>query len=383
MNALPSPAREEAEPLRFLNLSRQYARLRQEILSAVDQVLASGQWILGPEVRHLEEELASRCGAPSAVAVGSGTDALYLSLRAAGIGPGDDVVVPTFTFFATAGAVSNVGARPVFCDVSPETFNVTAETLEAALTPRTRAVIPVHLFGHAAPMDEIAELAAQRGLIVVEDAAQSLGARWKGRPVGSWGDFGAFSFYPTKNLGGCGDGGLVVAQRPEHLEALRRLRVHGAQPKYHHHEVGINSRLDAVQAAILRVKLRHLEAWVARRREHAAFYSESLGDIPGLRSPRAPEECDPVWNQYTVVVEAGDRDALRRALAERGVPTEVYYPEPLHLQPCFRGLGYREGDLPVAERLCRQVLSLPMDPEMTPEERERVVEALREVLASR
>ncbi|MBD3336714.1 MAG: transcriptional regulator, partial [Candidatus Eisenbacteria bacterium] len=346
------------------------------IMEAVDRVLASGQWILGSEVKALEAELSPLCGGAEAIGCASGTDAIYLALKALEIGPGDDVVIPTFTFFATAGAVVRTGARPVFADVSPETFNLTAESTRAALTPKTRAVVVVHLFGQCADMDEIAGAAGPE-VKLVEDAAQSIGARWNGTPAGSLGELATFSFYPSKNLGGCGDGGLVTTRNEELAVRVRRLRVHGAHPKYIHHVVGTNSRLDGVQAAILRVKLKHLSRWVERRQQWARAYTEGLQDLPWLETPVILPAAHCVWNQYTIRVTSGSRDALKQHLADAGISSVIYYPMPLHLQPCFADLGGKEGDLPVSEELSRQALSLPVDPEMTEPQHARIVETVR------
>lgn len=360
----------------FLNLLKQYEPLRREILDAIDRVLASGQWILGSEVKALEEELTPLCGA-EAIGCASGTDAIYLALHALDIGPGDDVVIPTFTFFATAGAVVRTGARPVFADVSPDPYNMTAETLEAALTPQTKAVIAVHLFGQCAPMDELEAVLDGRDIPIIEDAAQSMGARWNDAPAGSMGRLGAFSFYPTKNLGGCGDGGLVTTQNADLAKRVRQLRVHGAYPKYFHHQIGTNSRLDGIQAAILRVKLRYLDKWVARRQEIARTYNETFSGMNSIQAPVIDSRAHCVWNQYTIRVIEGSRDELRASMSDRGIPTGIYYPLSLHLQPCFEYLGQGQGTLPVSERLTEQVLSLPVDPEMTPEMQGRVIEAIQ------
>ncbi|MGB9885731.1 MAG: DegT/DnrJ/EryC1/StrS family aminotransferase [Moorellales bacterium] len=367
----------------ILDLTRQYESIKGEIDAAIRRVVTSGRFILGPEVEALEREIAQLCGTKHAVAVASGTDALLLALRAVGVGPGDAVIVPSFTFFATAGAVCNAGATPVFADVDPRTLNLdpakVAERLSSdpALRARTKAIIPVHLYGQAADMDDILALAREYGLYVIEDAAQAIGAEYRGRKAGAMGHLGCFSFFPTKNLGAYGDGGMVVTSDDELAERVRLLRVHGARPKYYHHLVGTNSRLDALQAAILRAKLPHLAEWTAKRQALAARYDELLRGIPGLTLPhRAPDRTH-VFHQYTVRVAGGRRDALRAYLAERGIGTEVYYPLPLHLQPCFAHLGYREGDLPESKRASREVLSLPMFPELTREEQEYVAGAVK------
>ena len=341
-----------------------------------------------------EGEIAEYLRVKHAIGVASGTDALLLSLKAIGIGPGDGVIVPSFTFFATAGVVANVGATPVFADIDPQTFNINTESVREILphppSPVTRhasrvtkikAIIPVHLYGQPADMDEIMRLAKEYDLYVIEDAAQAIGAEHKSRKVGTIGHLGCFSFFPTKNLGAYGDGGLVVTNDDELAEKVRMLRVHGSKPKYYHHMVGTNSRLDALQAAILRVKLGHLDDWTESRRKIAYRYDALLADIPGIVTPyRAPDRTH-TFHQYTVRVLGGKRDALQTYLKKRGISTQVYYPLPLHLQPCFRDLGYREGDLPESERASREVLSLPMFPELTEEEQDYVVQAIKAFMA--
>lgn len=372
-----------------LDLTRQYRAIQTEIDAAIRRVVESGHFILGPEVEAFEAEIAGYLGVKHAIGVASGTDALLLSLKALGIGPGDGVIVPAFTFFATAGVVVNVGATPIFVDIDPQTFNIDPEsvrkvvenppvTRHASRVTKIKAIIPVHLYGQPADMDEIMGIAKEHGLYVIEDAAQAIGAEYKGRKVGTIGHMGCFSFFPTKNLGAYGDGGLVVTDDDELAERVRMLRVHGSKPKYYHHLVGYNSRLDALQAAILRAKLPHLAEWTAARQRLADRYDELLGGLEGLVLPhRAPNRTH-IFHQYTIRVLAGKRDALRSHLAERGIGTEVYYPLPLHLQPCFRHLGYREGDLPESERASREVLSLPMFPELTEEEQEFVARSVKE-----
>jgi dTDP-4-amino-4,6-dideoxygalactose transaminase len=385
----------------ILDLTRQYHAIQEEIDAAIRRVLESGRFILGPEVEAFEAEIAEYLGVKHAIGVASGTDALLLSLKALNIGPGDGVIVPSFTFFATAGVVANLGATPIFVDIDPKTFNIDPEKLRELLTnhsspiphpsPSTpfsvtrhsspvtviKAIITVHLYGQPADMDEIMAIAHKHDLYVVEDAAQALGAEYKGQKVGTIGHLGCFSFFPTKNLGAYGDGGLVVTNDDELAERVRMLRVHGSKPKYYHHMVGTNSRLDALQAAILRAKLPHLAEWIAARTRLADRYDELLGGFDGLVLPyRAPNRTH-IFHQYTIRVLAGKRDALRTYLAERGIGTEVYYPLPLHLQPCFRYLGYKEGDLPESERACREVLSLPMFPELTEEEQDYVINAIK------
>lgn len=363
-----------------LDLTRQYRAIKEEIDQAIQRVVESGRFILGPEVETFEQEIAAYLGAKHAIGVASGTDALYLALKALGVGPGYGVLVPSFTFFATAGVVVNVGATPIFADIDPETYNISTEDVKRILSGSRvtiKAIIPVHLYGQPADMDEIMTLAEDYDLYVIEDAAQAIGAEYRGRKVGTIGHIGCFSFFPTKNLGAYGDGGLVVTNDAELAEKVRMLRMHGSKPKYYHHMVGTNSRLDALQAAILRAKLPHLEEWTAARRRIADRYDELLADIPGIERPyRAPDRSH-IFHQYTIRVLDGKRDTLQRFLREKGVETQVYYPLPLHLQPCFRDLGYKEGDFPESERASREVLSLPLFPELTEEEQNYVVEAIR------
>ena len=358
----------------LVNLLAQYDSIRDEISDAIDSVLATQRFILGPEVDALEAEIASYLGVSHAIGVASGTDALLLPLKALDAASGSDVLVPSFTFFASAGAVWNAGLTPVFCDVDPETFNVTPESLEAAWTDKTVAVVVVHLFGQMADMEGIRHLADSRGAFVLEDAAQSVGARSVLGAAGSVGDAGALSFFPTKNLGCFGDGGLVTTNDDAFADRVRQLRVHGGVKMYHHEVVGTNSRLDALQASVLRVKLRHLDRWTAGRRTHADRYGELLRDTAGIGLPVVEERNFHVYNQYTI--RAAERDALREHLTKAGIGTGVYYPVPLHLQECFRELGYAEGQLPVSERLCREVVSLPVFPELEDEDLIRVAECI-------
>jgi dTDP-4-amino-4,6-dideoxygalactose transaminase len=369
----------------LLDLKAQHETIRDEVMAAMTRVVESQGFVLGPEVEGLEAELAAFLNIPHTIGCASGTDALLLPLRALDPRPGDEVIVPTFTFFATAGAAWNAGFRPVFCDVDPDTFNVTGETVEAAWTVRTRAVVPVHLFGEMAPMSGLVELAEARSGFVLEDAAQAIGARRLGNGprarhgwvmAGAAGDAGAFSFFPTKNLGGFGDGGLVSTHHEDLADRVAKLRVHGGRQMYHHEMVGTNSRLDALQAAVLRVKLRHLDRWTAARRENARAYGEALGDVAEVVLPRESAGTFHVYNQYTIRAER--RDALRAYLQERGIGTGVYYPVPLHLQPCFAELGGRPGAFPVAERLCEEVLSLPIFPELGKERLALVAQTIRE-----
>jgi dTDP-4-amino-4,6-dideoxygalactose transaminase len=376
MTAHPSSsARPAAQTVPLLDLKAQFRALEPEIREAIDRVLLSGRYIQGPEVAAFEDEIAAYCRVPHAIGCASGTDALVLALRALGIGPGDEVVTPAYSFLASASTVALVGAKPVFCDVEPDTYNLDPTKLAAAMTPRTRAVVVVHLFGQCANLPALLEMCQARGLPVIEDAAQAIGAEWQGRRAGSWGDVGCFSFFPSKNLGAYGDGGLVVTPRGDLGERLRLLREHGAKPKYHHKEIGYNSRLDALQAAILRVKLRHLESWTEARRRNADLYRERLAGAPvGL--PVARPEARHIYNQF--VIRSGKRDALREHLATEGVGTEIYYPRPMHTQPCFASLGYREGEFPISEAAARETLALPIFPELSADQIAYVADRVRE-----
>ncbi len=368
----------------FFDLTRQYGAIRRELDEAVSEVVESQRFILGAPVDRLEADMAALLDVEHAVGCASGTDALLLGLRGLELPAGAEVVVPAFTFFATAGAVWNAGLKPVFCDIDPATFNVTAETVAAALTPATRAVVVVHLFGQMVDMAPILALAEERGLAVVEDAAQAIGARQRiggtWRFAGAAGTAGAFSFFPTKNLGGFGDGGLMTTRDARLADRLRKLRVHGGVQMYHHEMVGTNSRLDALQAAVLSAKLPYLEGWTRARQANAAAYDGALSAMEGIVTPPALPHNEHVYNQYTVRVTDGRRDALRDFLGERGIGSGVYYPVPLHLQECFASLGYAAGDLPVSERAAAEVLSLPIFPELTEPERDEVVRTVREFL---
>lgn len=358
----------------LLDLNAQYREIGPELEEAAREVLRSGRYIKGPKVTELEEELARYCDSPRAISCASGTDAILLSLMALGVKAGDEVVTTPYSFFATAGCISRLGARPVFVDIDRRTYNIDPEKIEAALTGKTRAIMPVHLYGQCADMDPILELADARGLPVVEDAAQAIGATYKGKKAGSLGKTGCFSFFPSKNLGACGDGGFISTADPELAELLVILTNHGSRPKYYHRHIGINSRLDALQAALLLVKLPHLEDWHQGRRKNAAFYDRHLADLD-LTLPLVREENESVFNQYVIRLEG--RDALREHLKAEGISTEIYYPVPLHRQECYRELGYREGDLPEAESAARETLALPIYPQLTEEQLGEVVAAIR------
>jgi dTDP-4-amino-4,6-dideoxygalactose transaminase len=344
----------------FIRLDAAHPELFAELMEVVERVGRNAAFTLGPEVADFEAEFAEYCGADHAIGVSSGTAALSLTLRALGIGPGDEVIVPTYTFIATAEAVTTVGATPVIVDIDPETAVITREIVEAALTERTRCVIPVHLFGRPVEMDPLLELCRERGILVIEDACQAHGARYKGRPVGSFGDAACFSFYPTKNLGGWGDGGAMVTSDAELAEQVRLLRSHGESPRHHHQLATGTDRLDALQAAILSVKLRHLEDWNECRRQAAAKLREGLAET-GVRLPAEPSpDGDHVYHLF--VINTPERDALRDHLDANGVASAIHYPTPVHLQPCYADLGLGPGSLPVAERLAKESCSLPIFP---------------------
>ncbi len=369
-----------------LDLKRQYEAIRHEIDAAVQSVLSSGRFVLGPNVAALEQELAAFLGVTEAVTLASGTDALHLALRVCGIRPGDLVLTSPFTFIATATAITYVGARPAFADIDPVTYTLDPDRVTEYLSNRgpgpkpagrVAALVPIHLYGLPAAMTPLLALAAERGLRVIEDAAQAIGATYGGQAVGGLGDVGCFSFYPTKNLGAYGDGGLASTRDPALGEHLRRIRVYGSRERYIHDELGFNSRLDEIQAAVLRVKLRYLAGWTDRRRAIALRYRGGLaGSEIGL--PSEPPGSRHVYHQFTIRVP--DRDGVLRRMTERGVRAAIYYPVPLHLQPMYRDLGYRAGDFPEAERASREVLSLPMYPELTDEQVDEVIEACRRSL---
>ena len=364
------------DPVPQLDLAAQYAAIGAEIRTAVEKILASQQFILGREGAALEQEIAQFCGAAHGVGVASGTDALILALRACGIEAGDEVLIPPFTFVATGSAVSALGAKPVFVDIRPDTYNIDPSDLARRVTPRTRAIVAVHLYGLASDMDPILNFARAYNFRVIEDNAQSIGANYKGRRTGSMGDAACLSFYPTKNLGAYGDAGMVVTHSGEMAARLKSLRNHGQSAKYVSSEPGWNSRLDEIQAAILRVKLRHLPEWQRARQAHAAEYTKLLLGIPGVAPPFIPDGYEHAFHQYTIRVER--RDALVQILNERKIGSAVYYPVPLHLQPLYTPLGHKAGDFPHAEHAALEVLSLPMFPELRSEQIARVAEAVSE-----
>jgi dTDP-4-amino-4,6-dideoxygalactose transaminase len=368
-----------------LDLTQQYKLIGEEVSTAVLEVLASGRYIGGSPVEQFEQQFAQYVGTDSCIACNSGTDALYLALRALGIGAGDEVITTPFTFVATTETVSAVGATPVFVDIDPDTFNLDLDRVAAAITDRTKAIIPVHLFGQPVDMTRLMSIAQDYNLWVIEDCAQATGATWAGAKVGSIGHIGCFSFFPTKNLGACGDGGAVTTKDEAIAARVRMIREHGQRDRYLYEEIGINSRLDAVQAAILLIKLRYLDTWNTQRQAVAEYYDQLLQPLPGIQRPQSIAGGESVWNQYTIRVLSDDRpkdyrDEIRQQLQQQGVSSMVYYPLPLHLQPVYRGLGYHMGALPVAEQMAQEVLSLPMFPELTSTQQEQVVYALKDSL---
>jgi dTDP-4-amino-4,6-dideoxygalactose transaminase len=365
----------------LLDLKEQYHTIADDVMAAVKSVIEDQRFILGPVVEAFERQVEAKLGVKHAVGCASGTDAILLALRAFDC-TGAEVVTTPFTFFATAGTVHNVGARPVFADIDPDTFNLNPEAAEAAITERTRAVIPVDLFGQMADMAAFRALGDRRGIAVIEDSAQAIGARQRTAggewiTTGTLADVCTFSFFPSKNLGAFGDAGLMTTNDDATAERLRKLRVHGGMQMYHHEEVGYNSRLDALQAAVLAAKLPHLDGWSAARRAHAAYYDQALAGIDGITSPVVRPGNESIVNQYTLRVAGGKRDALREHLTAAGIGSSVYYPVPLHLQECFAYLGYREGQFPESERACREVLSIPVFPELTEAQLAYVADTVR------
>ncbi|MEB3121147.1 MAG: DegT/DnrJ/EryC1/StrS family aminotransferase [Snowella sp.] len=368
-----------------VDLARQYQQIAQETDAAILAVLKSGYYIGGPVVSEFEQQFAEYVGTSHAIGCNSGTDALYLAVLALEIGPGDEVITPSFTFFATAEMVSQTGATPVFVDIDPLTFNLDPHKLEAAITPKTKAIIPVHLFGQPVDMGMVMAIAEKHHLFVIEDCAQATGAKWQDKQVGSWGHINAFSFFPTKNLGGCGDGGAVTTNDPVLADKVRMLKEHGSRQRYFHEAIGINSRLDALQAAILQIKLRYLDEWNQQRQQAAQLYTELLNPIPHLILPTEIDGGEHVWNQYTIRIQNDDsqgisRDRVREKLQESGVLSMIYYPIPLHLQVVYQSLGYPLGSFPQTEAIAEQVLSLPMFPGINIEEQKQVAYALKETL---
>jgi len=369
----------------FFDLRPQFISIEREIKSALDEVFKSQQFILGPQVEALEKAIAHYCGTQYAIGVASGSDALLLSLMALGIGNGDEVILPPFTFFATAGSVSRVGATPVFVDIDENTYNIDPSQIELKITSRTKAIIPVHLFGQCADMDPILQMSRTKGIFVIEDAAQALGAEYRRDPnsngwrAGQMGDIGCFSFYPTKNLGAFGDGGMLVTNDAHWAEKMRLLRVHGSQPKYFHKWIGINSRLDSIQAAILLVKLRHLETWTEGRRKKAEQYQSLFQDLllftPDIKLPWVQYKNRHIFHQY--VIRVPERNRLRQFLMEEGIGTDIYYPLPLHLQECYAFLKHKRGDFPFSEKASEETLALPIYPELTEDQQVFVVDRIK------
>lgn len=359
----------------MLELRREYALFREDVRAAIDEVLEGGQYILGPAVTAFEEAMAKRIGSPHALAIGSGTDALLCALMALDIKSGDEVILPAFTFFATAGTVARLGATPVFVDIDPRTFNIDPAAVERAVTRKTKAILVVHLFGQCADMDAIQSIACRHDLKVIEDAAQAIGARYNARNAGTLGDIACFSFYPTKNLGGFGEGGLILTDNEDLAKLCRQLRNHGESSRYHHDRVGGNFRLDSIQAAILNVKLKHLDDFTAKRRRNAALYDEMLLDS-GVITPFTAAGHEPVYHQYSILCDR--RDEHVAFLRDKNVGTGVYYPVPLHMQKCFSHLGYSSGSLPVTEDVCRRILSLPGHPMLETADLRYVADCIRE-----
>jgi dTDP-4-amino-4,6-dideoxygalactose transaminase len=352
-----------------LDLKLQYTTIRDEVTRAIDQVCESQFFALGPAVAEFEENVAAYCNSKFAIGVSSGTDALLTGLMALGVGPGDEVITTAFTFFATAGSIVRVGAKPIFVDIDPDSFNIDPAAIEEKITEKTKAIIPVHLFGQIADMTAVNEIARRHNLAVIEDAAQAIGASRNGTKAGNFGDCGCFSFYPTKNLGCFGDGGLVTTDSEDIAEKIKILRNHGQDPVYFYKIIGGNFRLDGIQGAVLGVKLKYLDGWNDKRRQNAALYNNLFADSP-VKTPKIDTGNVSIYHQYTVTVPESDK--LQKFLAENQIGSAVFYPEPLHLQDCFAELGHKPGDLPVAERLCNEVLSLPVYPELSPEEIEHV-----------
>jgi dTDP-4-amino-4,6-dideoxygalactose transaminase len=363
-------------PIPMLDLKAQYQTLKPELDAAVLRVIESTQFINGPEVEAMEHDIAQYCRASHCIGVSSGSDALLVSLMALDIGRGDEVITTPYTFFATAGAIVRMGAKPVFVDIDPVTFNIDVKAIEAKVTPRTKAIMPVHLFGQCADMDPIMEVARKHKLAVIEDAAQAIGSEYKGRRAGSIGTVGCYSFFPSKNLGCMGDGGAVVTQDQALADKIRLLRGHGSHPKYYHKVVGGNFRLDSIHAAVLRVKLKHLDAWSLARQQGAAYYTNTLAKygLGRLIEPPKIVQSRHIFNQY--VVRCDDREAVREHLKQEKITTEVYYPVPMHLQECFANLGFKKGDFPESERAALTSLALPMYPELPNAQRERVIRSI-------
>lgn len=377
--AFPTQEQQTVEPVPMIDLTLQYQEIKEEIQEEVSRVFETQRFVLGDDVTEFEDDIAKYCDSRYAIGCASGTDALLLALMALDIGPGDEVITTPFTFFATASSIVRAGATPVFVDIDPVSFNLCPKEIEKAITKNTKAIMPVHLFGQCADMEEIQRIASSNGLRIIEDAAQAIGSEYRGRRTGVLGNIGCFSFFPTKNLGGAGDGGMLTTDNKELANRLKALRVHGDIGRYRHVEVGINSRLDALQAAILKVKLRHLDSWSAKREVNANNYESLLGKegvLGEITLPKNLDERNHVYNQYCVRIEDGQRDHVLETLRDMKVGAAIYYPEPLHLQKCFENLGYKVDDFPVAEQTSREILALPIFPELRFDQQERVVEGL-------
>ena len=359
----------------LLDLKAQYATIKDEIKAAIDEVLESQYFILGPKVQQFEEEIAGYCNVQHAVGVASGSDALLLALMAIDVGLGDEVITTPYTFFATAGSISRLGAKPVFVDIDPKTYNINPELIPEKITDKTKAIIPVHLYGQCADMDPILEIGKKHNLCIIEDAAQAIGAEYKGRRAGSMGDMGCLSFFPSKNLGGYGDGGMVITNNAELAEKIRVLRAHGAKPKYYHSLIGVNSRLDALQAAVLSVKLKYLDGWSRARHQNAETYNYLLKGTDVITPYVEPYNYH-IYNQY--IIRVSKRDELHQFLNERKIGTAIYYPVSLHLQGCYADLGYKEGDFPESEKAAKETVALPIYSELTKEQQTAVVNAIKE-----
>lgn len=365
-------------PVALLDLKRQYASIKPELDKAVMEVFSHNLFILGPEVRKLEEEIAALCGVAHGIGVASGTDALLIALRAAGVGSGDEVIIPNLSFFATAGVVSRLHAKPVFVDIEADSYNIDANLIEARITKKTKAIMPVHLFGQVVDMDKIMEIARRHNIAVIEDAAQAIGSEYKGRTAGSLGDYACFSFFPSKNLGGSGDGGMIVTNDSDKADACRLLRTHGEKPKYYTRTIGYNSRLDTLQAATLLVKLPHLRGWSETRRKHAAIYDAAFEDLKHVTTPKMKDYSNfCIYNQYTLA--SSQRDLFLKALKEAEIGHAVYYPVPLHRQECFADLGCDDTEFPVSIQATEEVFSIPVYPELTGEEQTQVVDVISRV----
>ena len=363
----------------LIDLKRQYRSMKEELNSAIQDVLESQAFILGPQVKEFEDLFASYCNTNHAIGVSSGTDALLLALKSLGIGDGDEVITTPFTFFATVEAICNVGAKPVFADIDPETYNIRPDLIEKSISKRTKAIIPVHLYGQCADMDQILEIAKKNNLRVIEDSAQAVGAEYRGKKAGSMGDLGCFSFFPSKNLGGMGDGGMVTCNREELEELIHMLRIHGGRPKNYHASLGINGRLDTIQASILIKKLGHLDDWCDKRRQKASYYTEKLKELD-LVTPKVMSFNKHAFHLYVIRVK--ERDGLMEHLKANNIGCAVYYPVPQHLQECLADLGHKEGDMPETEMAAKETLALPVFPEITEEEQDYVIESVKDFFSS-